>query len=614
VGKITVHGGQAVREVADGVLLDRGCAPASSVKPFAAALGDDDVELEVVLIACPPAELPPARCRLEIGENLSPWIVAEGAQLTIPVPLPDLTGIHTAELQCEAGGQEMHPLTSTLYLTYAPPRPIVTPPQQAWYDKACSWGAGLGRNATEREVADQILHQLYRFGQSTWRYGTCTIQGSNCTLGTTTVPTEGLHCFPNDNLCKCPWTYLAAGDANRNFADCYIFSQTLQYIAATMGIGGMVPKQTFGSYQLGFVTHDTARSLDPKFTGNLLCGKPEAPCAYAFYNHDLRQWGELIYDPTFDGIYHQISELFSQSVTGSSDYSLMLEEGTACQQGQGYGGFPTYVKVPEGAPAQCGLLSVEQGESSARFGEMPPALGQQGNRIEVTFEVQILTEGTYMVSGKLFGKSSPPFNLPDGDTPPGVFPASFLELAGEGNDSSPMQTTTVSGKRGIQKVSLTFSGEDTGPYRLAVRLNQGATLLDKLVAVVGETPSPEPLDIHIPKNPAKLGKPSEVHLEWGGTDSDRVLQVTIPVNVRESAVYGIDARLSRGETTLAYGGGKYKLVNGTPLTVDFHFAELPAAGPCDLALSLHWLTPVSPLGGLMTKVQVPPFPSSARRR
>src|SRR5215212_6633609 len=88
VGKITVHGGQAVREVADGVLLDRGCTPPdSSVKPFAAALGNS-VELDILLIACPPAELPPARCRLEIGENLSPWIVAEGAQVTIPVPLP----------------------------------------------------------------------------------------------------------------------------------------------------------------------------------------------------------------------------------------------------------------------------------------------------------------------------------------------------------------------------------------------------------------------------------------------------------------------------------------------------------------------------------------------
>ncbi|HEX5715330.1 MAG TPA: hypothetical protein VF179_04175 [Thermoanaerobaculia bacterium] len=609
VGKITVHGGQAVREVPGGVLLDRGCTqPDSPVQPFAAALGDS-VELDVLLIACPPAELPPARCRLAIGENLSPWIAAEGAQVKIPVPLPDLTGIHSPELHCEAAGQALPPLETTLYLTYARPRPIVDPPHEVWYERACSWGAGFGRSATEREVANTILNQLYEFGQRRWRYATCTISGSVCILGATSLPTGELLCNFPDHLCKSHWDDLVEGDANRNFADCYIFSQVMQYIAATMGVGGMVPHQTFGSHRLGFVTHATARALDPEFTGNLMCGERQAPCAYTFYNHDLRRWGHLVYDATFGGIYHHSDELFSQSVTQFTDFSVTFEQGGACFKGTGYGGFPSFVEAPEAIGTSI-CADIEGGVSLAEFSRTQPSLVEPpAGELAVQVEVEIQTPGTYVVSGGLYEK--------DGTTP--------VTLRSSYHTVKAPAQTTVSGSPGTHPARLIFSGEDVarsgyrGPYRLHASLQAaGAPVpLDKLDAIVSGTILREDL-FFLVGNPAKLGNPRNLDLAWEVTDSGRrFLRATIPVHVKRTqpAFYGIDARLSRGETTLAYGGGKVKMDSDTStLTVDFDLAELPAPGTCDLALSLHWLDPVvSPLGGLMTEVHLPQLPAANGR-
>jgi len=599
VGTVTVHGGQAVQSDKND----------SSFKPFAAALGDR-VELDVLLLAYPTAELPPARCRLQIGENLSPWIAAQGAQVKIPVPLPDLTGTYNAKLHCEAGGQELLPaLTSTLYLTYARPRPIVDPPQEVWYKRACSWGAGFGRSATEREVANTILHQLYEFGQRRWRYATCTLNGSNCTLGATSVPKEGLLCNEDYNICKCPWTDLAKGHEDRNFADCYIFSQVLQYIAATMGIGGMVPLQTFGPDQLGFVTHATARALDPEFTGNLMCGERQVPCTYTFYNHALRQWGDLVYDATFGEIYRHSDELFGQSVTQFTKYSLTFEQGSACSQGIGYGGFPSFVEAPEGTGSICADPKAE-GVSLAVFGRIQPSLVEPpSDELEVQVEVEIQAQGTYVVAGGLYKK--------DGATPVTLRSSYHTVMA-------PAQTT-VSGLPGTHPARLVFSGEDVarsgyaGPYRLKASLQAAGTtaVLDKLDAIVSGPVLREDL-LFLLGNPAKLGKPQNLNLEWETTESGRpFLRVTIPMHVKRTqpAFYGIDGRLSRGETTLAYGGGKVEMDSHTStLTVDFQFAELPTPGTCDLALSLHWLDPVvSPLGGLMTVVQLPPLPAANGR-
>ncbi|MFL6198472.1 MAG: hypothetical protein ACJ76J_04820 [Thermoanaerobaculia bacterium] len=613
MGKITAVGGQGVRGVENGLLLNRsfgsGCElPDLPVQPFAASLGDD-VELDVQLIACPPAPLPEGRCQIRIGDAVSTWIEAQEGLVKVPVPLPGLTGIYQPELHCEAGGQVLPALASRLYLTYAPPRPIVDPPEEVWYERACSWGAGLGRSATEREVLDTILSQLYQFGQHRWRYATCAIvdNGALCKLGPTLVPTGVLLCNDSAVLCKCRWIDLVRGKPPLNFADCFVYSQVLQYIAATMGIGGMVPHLTLGSYNLGFVTHATTRSLDPEFTGNLMCGERNAPCSYTFANHELRKWGDLIYDPTFGGIYHHTDELFSQSVTEVTDYGLTFEKGGACLQGPGYGGFPSYVEIREGGEPGCARFETQQQEP-ARFTETPPTLLQRtSDQLVVQVEVAILTQGTYVVSGELYEN--------DGKTP--VTQRSHHETV-----KAPTQTT-VSGSPGEHKVDLIFSSEDVarsgylGPYRLTARLSADATgpPLDTLrAASVSGVISSDEL-VHMRPGPARLGNPSEISLEWVSGSDPPVLLATIPMLVRVTAPYGIDARLSRGETTLAYGGGQVELATGAPpLQVALRFTEVPAPGTYDLAVSLHWLDPLSPLNAWFTTIQLPPLPASAQRR
>lgn len=616
MGRITVQGGQGVRGVENGILLDSGCdlPKAQVIKPFAASLGDE-IELDVQLIACPSAAPPEGRCQVRIGDSVTPWIETQQGFAKVPVPLPDLTGTYQPELHCEAGGQVLPTPTPTLYLTYAPPRPIVDPPEEVWYERACSWGAGLGSSATEREVLDTILSHLYQFGRN-WRYGTCNITGSDCTLGTTTVPTTELLCNKSSHLCKCPWTDLVEGDTDLNFSDCYIFSQVMQYIAATMGIGGMAPYQTLGPHQLGFATHPTARALDPKFTGNLLCGEPRTSCGYTFYNHELRKWGDLIYDPTFGKTYDQISKLFGQSVTATTHHGQTFEKGVACLLGPGYGGYSTYVESSEGTAAGCSLLGIEDGAPLAQFSQRPLRLESSQGQITVQVEIAVRAEGTYVVSGKLTEESSRQSN----------------------GAAALTAQATVPGTPGTHEVPLTFASEDAaGPYQLVARLDSGTTVLDKLEAVVGGTLSallPNFMDsadfmdpmlsmgakvvrFHRGKNPAKLANPSKLVLQWVSGSGRPVLQATIPVHVRrpKPAVYGFDARISSGETTLAYGGGQVTLPHGiTPLEFDFQFAELPAPGTYEVALSLHWLAPVSPLDGFITPIPLPPLPASAQRR
>ncbi|MFL6291458.1 MAG: hypothetical protein ACJ759_11245, partial [Thermoanaerobaculia bacterium] len=286
VGKVTAKGGNSIRGIEDGVIFNRrfgddcllDAFPAG--KPVAASLGQE-LNLEVELISCPPsASLATSQCRSEIENGpASAWIEAQGSRLTVPVPLPASTGIYRVRLVCQLP-ESTEVIATQLFLTYASPRPMVDPPDPDWYRMACQWGKGLTRDKTEQEVADRLLHALFLYGQRRWRYGSCRIEKDMCVFGPTEVSMTGLHCNCGRGTCKLDWTELVSAEGDRNFSDCYQFSSAFEYVAATMGIGGMVEEEVLGSDGVGFVTKATIRSLDPAFGGNLKCGPRNGACAF----------------------------------------------------------------------------------------------------------------------------------------------------------------------------------------------------------------------------------------------------------------------------------------------------------------------------------------------
>ncbi|HEX5717018.1 MAG TPA: hypothetical protein VF179_12715, partial [Thermoanaerobaculia bacterium] len=576
LGKVTAKGGHRIRGSEDGVILNRrfgddclliDALPA--VKPVAASLGQE-VNLEVEIISCREnPSFPAIQCRswIENGPS-SAWAQAQGARFLVPVPLPDSTGIHVLRLECRIG--ETHAgLATTLYLTYASPRPMVDPPDPVWYARACEWGKGFTGNAREQEVADRLLEGLFYFGQRNWRYGVCSIEGDTCVLGDTRVSTAGLRCNCTYQICKVDWTELVRAEGERNFSDCYQFSSAFEYIAATMGIGGMVEVEERGRCGFGFMTRPPVRSLDPAFAGNLLCGPRNLPCAFTFSNHDLRQRGGRVYDATFGGIYGSASELVFQNVVKEREgNTLTFERDAACSAGMGYG---NYSRWHELAPAAGQSCAVPVG-GKAGFGEVVQvqAISLDGSpepeALAVDLEVVIEKEGSYSVHGAIFCQDD----------------KTVVTLRPQRRLQDVLSEARISGRPGRSLARLIFSGEDLersrscAPFRLHANLVAEGEHLDRLDTEI--TVDPEVL-ASLSEGAASLGLASDLLLDWVTEGSGSALRATLPVTVRIPGAFAVDARLARDGETLAYGGYRLEMSQATDLlAVDFFSAAaLPLA-------------------------------------
>lgn len=609
VGKVTVKGGNRIRGVEDGVIFTRrfgdDCAAFDSfpaAKAVAASLGQE-VAFEVEIISCHPLpSLPEIRCRSHIesgGGSESAWVQARGARLVVPVRLPGSTGVHVLRLECRIG-EATAELATTLYLTYASPRPMVDPPDPDWYRRACEWGAGLTRAAGEQAVADRILDGLFYFGQRRWRYGLCAIEGETCVLGSTRVSTAGLRCNCTYGICKLDWTELARAEGERNFSDCYQFSSAFEYIAATMGIGGMVEVEELGREKLGFQTRPTTRSLDPAFAGNLTCGRRNLACAFTFYNHDLRQRGGRIYDATFGNVYGSASELVFESVTERAGEMLAFDQDAALRTGIGYGNFTSWREL---APGECRTCPAA-GAGRARFGEdvrmqtISLDRSPEPEALAVDFEVVIEQEGSYSVYGAILCK--------DGRTTVTLRPERRLQDV--------LSEARISGRPGRSWARLIFSGEDLerarscAPYRLHADLVAEGRNLDHLDT---EVPVDTAVLASLSEGAGSLGTARDLRLAWVVVEgSGLALRATLPMSINIPGAFAVEARLARGEETLAYGGYRREMSRDTDLLeVDFPFAALPPKGRCQIAISLHWLDPLSPVDSLLVEdVELPPAP------
>jgi hypothetical protein len=605
IGRVTVRGGHTVRGVEDGVIFTSrfglGCKVwTTPLRPIAASL-KSSVALDLEIVGCPGAIPVGSRCRSKVrGFPYSPWFEVSNGRVTLPLALPPLTGVYLAEIHCEAG-RELLPLTTTLYLTYAKPRPIIQPAEEVWFERACTWGNGFDVSAKEADVVEKILNNLYFFGQRNWRYGLCSLQGSTCTFGGTKTPSDDLYCVPDGGFCKAHWFQMVEGDWQRNFSDCYVMTDILQYITATMGIGGMVDRQVFGYHEKGFMTRAVARAFDPAFAGNVSCGRRAEPCSYTFWNHDLRKWGNRIYDPTFGSLYRKPQDVYGQSVVGGSDSLLFFEETTACIGKVGYGLWFFYREIPH-APGDCLVTD----DSLASFAAPPQALESVdingATVLAANVQVQIETGGSYVVSGQLFNANG----------------TQLISARPVYNIQSTASRAIVAGPPGLYTARLLFSAEDVTRGHHPGGFTLQAQLLDSVSGVnldsLGAFLPPLSPDLI-----AKVGERSARFLEhvspispnWVTEPSGAaVLEVSLPVQIRTPGFFATDARLWQGDETIAYGGERIELsLETAEVTLRFELGErkLPA-GRYGLSVSLHHVDPPAPVSSRSIEIDVSPPP------
>jgi len=600
--RVTVRGGNPIHGVEGGVVFERPgepCEPATTalMKPMAASLRGD-VSLELEIGACPAGSPPPSlvRCAVQVADRPGPPVQFAGWQGSVPIVVPNLTFSYGLGLGCSISGQTEE-LGGTLYLTYQPPREPVKQPFEDWYRLACRWGAGLTAAVSEPQVVESILHGLYDQGQRVWRYGYCTVEpGGNCRFGETTLPIDSpsLEPLPKDSptLGRCKWSALAAGDPKCNFTDCYGFSDLLHYIAATMGVGGLADEEVRGALNRGFGTQGWLRAIDSAALGNLECGYRNLPCSFLFSVHDLRKRDGVSYDATYGRLYTHAGELVANNILGVvGSFIVILDHQNACfVNGPHYGAFSPLREVSKallGCPkdARKPAVFVDPSAGSEVFpagavglrsveGDAKPEL------LSVQLIVEVLSQGSYSVY-------------------------SFLSSGPEGNDlavNRPGQRVTavwphahVSGSPGRYPVTLSFSGED-----VARASGTGSLWLNAVV--VGPGGISGELRRKLPSLPlaglgeqhARLGEISEA-ARVVFPDGATALRVRIPVAVRDTGSFAVDARLASGGKTLAYSGFRRELTEGEDvLTIEFPGEEIARRGIdglYEVTVELHLLDP-----------------------
>lgn len=585
LGEIDVRGGNRIGDPS-GIVFQRTFDPeclSSPQDPRLQSLSgflDGDLRLLLQVISCPEGAPPPsAECRIDVA-GLVRRVSFQGWTASLDVPLPAQTGIFPLRLACTFQDQPPETLETLLYMTWGaalPPVPTDLPVPASWYWRACSWGEGLGAQATEQEVVETLLAHLYQYGQTHWRYG-YGLPGLSCRF-----------CFARQSMpeceCACDWTNLIDEESSCQSGDCFVFSAVLQNMAAMMGV---VMKQGVdsGVKGLGLTTQPWLRSLDPEFPGNLDCGPRELPCSYLFPRHSFGELDGLKYDATFGAVYRSLAGLVDQNIEKElGGRNLLLERSVACYQGLGYGGWRFYDELPgagrcpidRDGPAELPSGPVQSEAVSTRGDSRPEVIG-------VSLEVELRRAGSYRVGGALYRRgravSTAPSSLRQFDSP----------------------EVTVSGEPGRYRVRLLFSAEEivraeiTDPLTLHAWLAGEQGVIDTREA---EVPPLPPAELRaLGEQPARFDRFLDVasRLVNGST-----LRIQVPVDVRETGDVILQAQLSCRGRAISVGAASAALPRGEHVLA----LEIPTAaarhkpeGQCVVIFALHWGNPSTPVDWL----------------
>lgn len=475
------------------------------------------------------------------GTSLQGTEIWSGLEGEATITMPSLVGAYEVTFEYTVEGETLPPVTRKLFVTKRTPTAKVNPPRLSWYEHATLWASGL---SDESEILAHLLGGLYGYGNANWRYG-----------------------YYFGPASRCSWKDLVADPITCDYADCYVFSDVFEYMAATLGVEGMSDIKVFGAKDRGFVTTGSP-SLDPAFVGNARPVISPTYDRYRFSSHSLRKVGFFApdyYDATFNGIYASSTAFIAWSFDGGVGFDA---DGAFDTTDEGAKVYPIpKVYAYDSWPANTYKVPTSGSSSSpfatkrANVAMTSPDIGIPGtatytpvdnnsdgiyDALFAVVDVDIVTPGDYLVRGTL--------------TKNGVVVATqpSFEVAVS------TQTVIEANQAGQFTATLQFSGEqiyqsgEDGPYDLEV-----------LAFATGGVPAAETLTTptydhtHFGERSSRILSASDSPSD---TDSDGRyddLVVDVEVNVLAAGTYLLQGTLRKNGSTIVNTSDTVMVGTGT---------------------------------------------------
>lgn len=460
-------------------------------------------------------------------QGVTAWTGYEG---DVILSMPDKVGSYDVELLFTVEGKQRPAIRRKLFVTWGPPL-LQDPPRLGWYEKATAWAAG---QSAEGPVLTSLLGGLYSFGQSNWRYG---------------------YWF-DPTIERCPWQGLVQDPVSCDYSDCFVFSDVFESMAATLGIGGLLPVTTYGTHGRGFLTR-AAPSLDPAFPGSAKRLGSSTYDRYTFSSHSLRQKSSSYYDATFNGIYSSPISFITANLNSkftNTDFDGVFattDEGWNVYRlpGTSYGTWGNYAyKEPPArttglAPATNSVTKDITFTGNATFDLLDADLDGIAEALTAEVEVQLNAAGQYTILGTLQKGGQPIANRPSWE--------SMLPVE-----------ATLDRISGTYTVSLKLSGEQIdrsgldGPYDLVLTGIAGDGSASATLA------TPPYAHALFGESPARLAGVSEVAVDTNGDGKYEHVEVTVDLGVRRPGELRLQGALAKGGQTLADAGSTQNLTAG----------------------------------------------------
>lgn len=496
-------------------------------------------ELHATLDQCPrnTRSTPKVKAEWKIGgtslKGVATWTGKEG---DINLDMPDKVGSYEVEITFTIDGKKHPAIKRKLFVTKGAPLAQVAPPRLGWYEKATTWAAG---QSDDGPILASLLGGIYSFGGAHWRY-----------LDTS----------------ACSWEKLVADTVTCGDANCYIFSDVLENMAATLGVSGLSAIRRTGAHSpLGFLTN-AKPSLDPNFTGNAKSVGGTTYDRYRFTSHSLRLKGGTYYDATFKGTYSSPTAFitanensgyrfpdpngpFATTDEGWNIYRLPGSLPGTTYDGWGNRGYKSPPPrgtaaagkglVPQATPAKANIRFT----GNVTFNLVDGDLDGIAEALEAEVEVQLSANGEYVVMGTLAKGGVPIANQ-----------ASW--------ESSMPVEATLDEISGTYHVALKLSGEQIdrsgldGPYELVL---QGIGATGSTSATLA---TPAYAHSLFGESPARLAGASEAAVDSNGDGKLDYIEVTVDLGVRLAGEFRLQGALSKDGGTVADSGMSQTLAAG----------------------------------------------------
>jgi Dockerin type I domain len=514
-----------------------------------------------------------------------------GFEKEVEFGMPGAIGAYTAKLKLKLdNGQEIS-ADRKLYVTRK--APLVANPRIHWYKKGVEWANG---ESAETSIVSKVRTGLYGYGRTSWKYGY--ISGG-----------------------KCNWTGLMGNPLTCNYSDCYVFSDVLENISKTLGVGGMSAETVVGNNPgafwrfLGwpgepFLTTNSP-SLDPAFPGSARPALGGAYNRYIFSSHSLLKRDGVFHDATFNKAYTTprafiVANFNSNYGTDSIGYYQDSDEGPRLYANADptppvpYAAWGTYSYAltpppPLPTPGANRMVAAAAAASLVAFPSVAawrtPDANSDGrfDAVEVDVNVDILVGGRYAVIGRL-------------QTPGGELVSNTPSF-----QSSQITRATVAGNAGRAVMTLRFSGEQIryasadGPWNLVLYANgqSGPAGTASLV-----TPAYKRSDFGERK--ALLRSLIATPIDADGSGKYELVRLNTEIDVLEAGPYQISATIVGAGSGLGAQTRQTMLSTGVqPISVDLPATAILRSGidgPYEVTLNLSDMAQAN-LGSAQTVLQ-----------